>query len=99
MINFLIILKNCRKNGIKIKSFGYSKNPILIFFNIKKINKFILLKISIDKKSIFLKLNNNNKNYIMNILCCIAIVEELNLRFNKLKNFFKKQAFLKGEEK
>ena len=35
----------------------------------------------------------------MNILCCIGILKVLNLNLDKIKNFFKKQTFLKGRGK
>ena len=35
----------------------------------------------------------------MNILCCVAILKELNLNLGKVKNFFKNQTFLKGRGK
>ena len=35
----------------------------------------------------------------MNILCCIGILEGLNLNLDKIKNFFKNQTFLKGRGK
>tara|TARA_B100000945_G_scaffold293765_1_gene270016 strand:- start:711 stop:1271 length:561 start_codon:yes stop_codon:yes gene_type:complete len=43
--------------------------------------------------------NNNNKNYIMNILSCLSVISELNLPLNKIKNFFKNKALLKGRGK
>ena len=53
----------------------------------------------IDGKKFFLKINNSNKNYIMNILSCVAVMNELNLSIYKAKNFFKDFHFLKGRGK
>ena len=66
MTNFLIIQTNRKKNKIKIKSFGYSQYSDTKFLNIKRQNNFIL-KFSIDKNNFKLKINNKNKNNIMNI--------------------------------
>ena len=87
------------KNKIKVKSFGYSKRSDIRFSGIKKAHKSFILRISVNKKSIILKINSNSKSYIINILCCIAILQELNLSLDKVKNFFKSQAFLKGRGK
>ena len=54
---------------------------------------------SSDNKNINLEINNNNKNYIMNSLCCLAIIKELNLDLNKARDVFKNQTFLKGRGK
>ena len=35
----------------------------------------------------------------MNILACIAVINELNLDLNKVKEFFKNQVFLQGRGK
>ena len=91
--------KIAEKNKIRIKSFGYSKKSDVRFIGIKKEKNNFLLKLSIDKKNLLLKINNNNKNYMMNVLCCIAIINELNLALHKVKNFFKTQTFLAGRGK
>ena len=91
--------KIAKKNGVRIKSFGCSKKSNIKFVNIRKRQNRFLLTVSVDKKNINLKVNNNNKNYIMNILCCLAILKESNLNLDKVKNFFKNQAFLKGRGK
>ncbi len=87
------------KNKIKVKSFGYSKRSDIRFSGIKKSQKSFILRISVNKKGIILKINSSSKSYIMNILCCIAILQELNLSLDKAKNFFKSQTFLKGRGK
>ena len=87
MTNSLNILKKLpKKNKIKVRSFGYTKESDIKFINLKKINKSFLLQLSVDKKSFFLKIKNQNKNYIMNILSCISVMTELNLSINKVKN-------------
>jgi len=91
--------KIAEKNEIKFKSFGYSKKSDVKFISLKKKQRGFTLRISVDKKSIFLKVNNGNKSYITNILCCIAILRELNLSLDKVKNSFKNQTFLKGRGK
>ena len=58
-----------------------------------------LLNISLGEKKLLLKTKNRNKNYIMNILCCLTVIEELNLGFEEIKNFFQKNYPLKGRGK
>ena len=91
--------KIAKKNDVRVKSFGYSKKSNIKFVNIKKKYDGFLFTLSADKKNIDLKINNNNKSHIMNILCCVAILKELNLNLGKVKNFFKNQTFLKGRGK
>ncbi len=87
------------KNNIKIVSFGYSKKSKIRFISNKKFQNYFLLKISLYEENFTLKINNNNKNYIMNVLCCIAVMNELNLNLDKIKNFFKVHSFLRGRGK
>jgi len=91
--------KVAEKNRIKIKSFGYSKKSNIRFINLKKRQGFFFLRLFVDRKKLFLKINNGNKNYIMNILSCVAVMNELNLDLYKVKNFFKNQTLLKGRGK
>tara|TARA_B100000586_G_scaffold80421_1_gene56659 strand:+ start:5314 stop:8148 length:2835 start_codon:yes stop_codon:yes gene_type:complete len=91
--------KIAEKNKIKIKSFGYSKKSDVRFINLKKIQGSFFLRLFVDRKKFFLKINNGNKSYIMNILSCIAVMNELNLALYKVKNFFKNQTLLKGRGK
>ena len=91
--------KIAEKNNIKIKSFGYSKQAHVRFINIKKNRGYLLLKLSVNNKNILLKINNINRNYIMNILCCVAVLSELNLNLKKINNFFKTLNFLEGRGK
>ena len=91
--------KVAKKNKIKVKSFGYSKQSDIRFIKIEKKSNYFLLKLYIDKKTFSLKVNNKNRSYIMNILSCVAIIDELNLPINKVYNFFKNQTFLDGRGK
>ncbi len=91
--------KVAKKNNIKVISFGYSKKSNIRFTGIRKKNAKYILTISSDNKNINLEINNNNKNYIMNSLCCLAIIKELNLDLNKARDVFKNQTFLKGRGK
>ena len=59
-----------------------------------------MLRLSINKKeNLTLNINNLNKSYVMNVLCCVAVIKKLNLNLKKIKNFFKNQIFLKGRGK
>ena len=96
---FNFFSKIAKRNDVKIKSFGYSKKSLVKFLKIKKIKKDFVLKLSIGEEKILLKINNANKNYIMNILCSMAVLDELGLDIRNIKNFFKKQKPLKGRGK
>ena len=91
--------KIAEKNKIKILSYGYSKEADIFYLGHKKKRSGYKLKISVNKKIIFLNIINNNKNYIMNILSSIAVLEEFDLDLKKVQNFFKKQTFLEGRGK
>ena len=91
--------KVAKKNNIKVISFGYSKKSNIRFTGIRKKNAKYILTMSSDNKNINLEINNNNKNYIMNSLCCLAIIKELNIDLNKARDVFKNQTFLKGRGK
>ena len=91
--------KIAEKKHIKVVSFGYSKKSDVTYDSLKTSQGGYILKVLVNKKQIILKVSSNNKNYIMNILCCIGILKVLNLNLDKIKNFFKKQTFLKGRGK
>ncbi len=91
--------KIAKNNSIKVRSFGYSKKSDVRFVNLIKKQSFFFLKVIINKKNFLMMVNNNNKNYIMNILSCLSVISELNLPLNKIKNFFKNKALLKGRGK
>ena len=87
------------KNNLKVKTFGYSKKSDIKFVNLKNNKDYFLLNLYVDNKKFIIKINNGNKNNIMNILCCLAVISELNLSLNKIKNFFKEQSILIGRGK
>ncbi len=88
-----------QKNKTKVISFGYSKKADIKIIGISKNKKKYILKISNNNKIIFLEANHNDKNHILNILCTLCVLNELNLDLNKIKNFFKNYTFLKGRGK
>ena len=87
------------KKGISVKSFGYSEKSNIKFINLKKRRKNFLLKVLVDNQYISLNISNNNNSHVMNILCCLAVLKELNLNFIKIKNIFKDQMPLQGRGK
>ena len=87
------------KNNIKVKTFGYSKKSDIKFINLKINKDYFLLNLYVDNKKFTITINNSNKNNIMNILCCLAVISELNLSLNKIKNYFKEQSILIGRGK
>ena len=98
-IFFDYLKKVAQKNKINIKSFGFSNKSDVRCLSIKKHKYNFLLRISAFEKNFLLKLNNRNRNNIMNILCCVAVLLEMNLNLDKIKNYFKRQGFLKGRGK
>ncbi len=88
--------KIAKKNNVLIKTFGYSKKSNSKFVSLNENKNGFLLKTSIDKKIVTLKINNNNKSHIMNILCCLTVLNELNLSLDYVTNYFQHQTFLKG---
>ena len=96
---FNFLYNTAKKNKIKVKSFGYSRDSNVRLMSIIKKKTNYLLNISLGEKKLLLKTKNRNKNYIMNILCCLTVIEELNLGFEEIKNFFQKNYPLKGRGK
>ena len=87
------------KKNIRIKSFGYSKNADFRFLNTKKVKNNLFLNASLEGEKISLSINNSNKNFIMNILCCLAVLSDFNLNTKNIQKFFKNQKPLKGRGK
>jgi len=90
-----IAINNC----LKIISFGYSKRADVKFLNVKKSKKSFSLKLSVNEENVLLKINSINKSYIMNVLCCVAVLSELGLNLTNLNSFFKTLKPLKGRGK
>ena len=91
--------KVAQKNKVKIKSFGYSKKSNIRFINLEKKQGQLFLKLLVDKEKFLLKIKNRNRSYIMNILSCITVLNELNLDLNNISDFFKKSNLLRGRGK
>ena len=96
---FNFFKKIANKNKINVRSFGYSNKSDVKFISLKKKRNQFFLKSNIDKKIFILKINNSNKSNIMNILCSLAVISELDLNLNKLRSFFQSQTALKGRGK
>ena len=93
---FQFFRKVAKKNNIRVKTFGYSSKSDIRFASIIKKKKFFLLTAIVNRKKFSMKLNSRNKSYIMNVLSCISILNELNLSLFKIKDFFKNKIPLKG---
>ncbi len=91
--------KIAKKNRIKVISFGFSKTSNIKFISLRKKQNLFLLTFLIFKKKIVIKINNGNKNNIMNILSCISVINELNLPLSKIESFLKDDVLLKGRGK
>ena len=100
MINSLDILaKLQKKNGVRVISFGFSKVSDIKFISIRKKQNSFLLTLLVYKKRLVIKINNENKNNIMNILSCASVINELNLPLSEIQSFFKDKILLKGRGK
>ena len=88
--------KIARNNNIKTRSFGYSKKADVRFLNMKKSKKNFILRLSVNKENLVFKINSINKNYIMNVLCCVTVLSELGLNLRNVNDFFKNLKSLKG---
>ena len=91
--------KIAKKNEIRVTSFGFSKASDIRFISLRKKQNSFLLSLLVYKKKLIVKINNRNKNNIMNILLSISVVNELNLPLIKIKNFFKDKLLLRGRGK
>ncbi len=96
---FKYFRKIAKQNEIRVTSFGFSKASDIRFISLRKKQNSLILSLLIYKKKLIIKINNGNKNNIMNILLSISVINELNLPLVKIKNFFKDKALLKGRGK
>ena len=96
---FNYFVKIAKKNKIKVKSFGFSKKSNIRFLNLIKKQGSLFFRMMVNEKKFLFKINNSNKSHLMNILSCVAVLDELNLDLYKVRNFFKSQALLKGRGK
>ncbi len=93
---FNFFKKIAENNYIKIRTFGYTNNSDVRFINLKKVKNNYFLKLQTSEGKILLPINSANKNYIMNIMCCLATLDELGLNHKNIKHFFKTFKPLKG---
>jgi len=96
---FNYFVKIAKKNKIKVKSFGFSKKSNIRFLNLIKKQGSLFFRMMVNEKKFLFKINNSNKSHLMNILSCVAVLDELNLDLYKVRNFFKSQTLLKGRGK
>ncbi len=93
---FNFLNKVAIKNKIKVRSFGYSKLSDIKFISTKKKKKDFFLKASVRGEKLLLPIKNNNRSYIMNILCCLAVIDDLGLNYKNIKGYFKNLKSIKG---
>ena len=96
---FRYFQKKAFKRNIKVNSFGISSNADIKLLKIKKHKDKSILKIKVFNNIIFLKTKEINNSNILNILCCLTLLENLNLDLNKIRNFFKNINSLSGRGK
>ena len=96
---FRYFSKIAKKNGVRVISFGFSKVSDIKFISLRKKQNSFLLTLLVYKKRLVIKINNENKNNIMNILSCVSVINELNLPLYEIQNFFKDKILLKGRGK
>ena len=81
-----------KSRGIKTISFGYSSKSNIYPIYIKKIKNKRLIKIKIFNETLILKINDVN---VLNILTSLAVLKNLGLDLNTIRNSFK---FLESPE-
>ena len=96
---FKYFQKKAFKNNIKINSFGISSNSDVKLLKIRKIKGENILKIRVFKNILFFKTKETSNSNILNILCCLTLLKNLNLNLNKVKNVFKNLNSLSGRGK
>jgi len=82
--NFL--LKRANKRKINVISFSFKKKSDIFLINIRKIKNFYRLKINVKNKIYYFNVKYNYKNFIKNILACIAVLINLGLNLKKIEN-------------
>ncbi len=83
---FNFLSKIAKSKKIKVISFGESKKSDVQLLKVKKTNDQKLLLIKVKSTNFFLKINHVNTH---NVLASIAILNELKLDLNKIKQIFK----------
>ena len=76
------------KNKINIISFSFEKKADVFLSNIRKINKYYRLKVIVNNKPFYFDSPYSAKNFVNNILACIATLNALNLNLKKIKRKF-----------
>ena len=76
------------KNKINIISFSFEKKADVFLSNIRKINKYYRLKVIVNNKPFYFDSPYSAKNFVNNILACIATLSALNLNLKKIKRKF-----------
>ena len=77
-----------KQNKIKIISFSFEKKADVFLSNIRKINKYYRLKVIVNNKPFYFDSPYSAKNFVNNILACIATLSALNLNLKKIKRKF-----------
>ena len=96
---FKYFQKNAFKKNIKVNSFGIYNNSDVKLLKIKKNKGTNVLKIRVFKNILYLKMKEINNSNILNILCCLTLLKNLNLNLSKVENFFKNLSSLSGRGK
>ena len=84
---------------IKITSFGILRNADIRLIKINKSKSKKILQIKVFDSIISLKTNDISNSNILNILCCLAVLQILNLDLKKVKNLFNNVNSLSGRGK
>ena len=86
---FFRFLSNiANKKGIKIISFSAKREADIFLKNIIKLKNYNLLKIKVKNNIYCLKIKNTAKNFINNLLACVATLYALNLKLKLIENTF-----------
>ena len=85
---FNFFYNKAKLKKLNIISFSFKKKADISILSIKKIKNNYKLKIKVKNKIFFFIVSFSTKNYISNVLGCIAIIFALNLDLKKIKKKF-----------
>ena len=85
---FRFFYDKAKKKGIKVISFGRSRNSDIFLSNIKKYKNYYRLKVFIKDRVFYFNTKYSQNNFVNNFLACITIMFILDLNLNKMKKKF-----------
>ena len=86
---FNFFLNKAKKNKINVISFSSKKKADVFLSNIKKINKYYRIKVTVKTRNFYFDVPYSTGSFINNILACIGVLYVLNLNLIKINKKFK----------